>query len=185
MVSRLYPNCAKPQSLLPRKAGVSDNDERRSPHCGTSIITISSFLGFRLTFLFLRAYIQLRISMKIWKGSMFRKSLALSGLKTSAVVCLLFVTMIAVFSLSGCGGSSKPVSVAVAASSTTVDATDAVTLTATVANDKSPGGVTWAVSGGGTLSNQTTAGATFTAPAASNSALTVTVTATSVADTSK
>ena len=116
---------------------------------------------------------------------MFRKSFALSGLKTSAAVCLFVVTMIAVFSLSGCGGSSKPVSVAVTASSTTVDATDAVTLTATVANDKSPGGVTWAVSGGGTLSNQSTTGPTFTAPAASNSALTVTVTATSVADTSK
>jgi hypothetical protein len=116
---------------------------------------------------------------------MYRKSLAFSGLKTSAVVCLFVVTMIAVFSLSGCGGSSAPVSVAVAASATTVDATDAVTITATVTNDRTPGGVTWSVSGGGALSNETTTGATYTAPAASNSALTVTVTATSVADTSK
>jgi hypothetical protein len=95
------------------------------------------------------------------------------------------VTPIAVFNLSGCGGSSSPVGVAVTASAATVDATDAVTLTATVTNDKTPGGVTWSVSGGGTLSNQTTTTATFTAPAASSSALTVTVTATSVADTTK
>ncbi len=116
---------------------------------------------------------------------MFRKSLAFSGLKTSAAVCLFFVTMIAVFSLSGCGGSSSPVSVAVAASTATVDATDSITLTATLTNDSNSKGVAWTVSGGGTLSNQTTTGATYTAPAASNSALTVTVTATSVADTTK
>jgi len=115
----------------------------------------------------------------------FRKSLALSGLRISAVICLFVVTAIAVFNLSGCGGSSQPVSVAVTASAATVDATDAVTLTATVSNDKSPGGVTWTVSGGGTLSNQSTTGVTYTAPAASSSALTVTVTATSVADTTK
>ena len=116
---------------------------------------------------------------------MFRKSFVLSGLRISAVVCLFVVTTIAVFNLSGCGGSSSPVSIAVTASAATVDATDAVTLTATVTNDKTPGGVTWSVSGGGTLSNQTTGGATYTAPAASSSALTVTVTATSVADATK
>jgi hypothetical protein len=116
---------------------------------------------------------------------MYRKSLAFYGLKTSAVVCLFVITMVAVFTLSGCGGSSGSVSVAVTASATTVDATDAVTTTATVTNDGTPGGVTWSVSGGGALSNETTTGATYTAPAASNSALTVTVTATSVADTTK
>ena len=116
---------------------------------------------------------------------MFRKSLALSGLKTSAVVCLFVITMIAVLSLSGCGGSSSPVSVAVTASAATVDATDAVTLTATVTNDKTPGGVTWTASGGGALSNQAATGVTYTAPAASSSALTVIVTATSVADPTK
>jgi hypothetical protein len=93
--------------------------------------------------------------------------------------------MIAAFNLSGCGGSSSPVSVAVTASAATVDATDAVTLTATVTNDRTPGGVTWSVSGGGTLSNTTTTSATYTAPAATSSAQTVTVTATSVADTTQ
>ena len=116
---------------------------------------------------------------------MFRKSLVLSGHKISAIVSLFVFTTIAVLNLSGCGGSSSPVSVAVTASAATVDATDAVTLTAVVTNDKTPGGVTWSVSGGGTLSGQTATGATYTAPAASGSALTVTVTATSVADITK
>jgi hypothetical protein len=99
--------------------------------------------------------------------------------------------LIAGLLLSGCGGGSinsasvavtASASVAVTASPTTVDATDAVSLTAAVANDKNAAGVTWTVSGGGTLSNTTTTAATYTAPAASNAALTVTVTATSVAD---
>jgi large repetitive protein len=91
--------------------------------------------------------------------------------------------MAAAICLSGCGGSSKSPSVTVTASAATVDGTDTVTLTATVANDKNSGGVTWAASAG-TVSG-TTATATYTAPAASSSAQTVTVTATSVADTSK
>jgi len=116
---------------------------------------------------------------------LFRKSSVLSGLRISAIVSLFVVTTIAVFNLSGCGGSSTPPSVAVTASAATVDATDAVTLTATVTNDRNSAGVTWSVSGGGTLSGQTTTGVTYTAPAASSSSLTVTVTATSVADATK
>ena len=106
---------------------------------------------------------------------MSRKKLAL----VSLAVCL---SANASIWLTGCGGSSsKPVSVAVTASAATVDATDAVTLTATVTNDKNSAGVSWSVSGGGTLSNTTTTSATYTAPAASSAAQTVTVTATSVA----
>jgi len=88
--------------------------------------------------------------------------------------------------MAGCGGSSStPPSVSVQASATTVDATDTVTLSATVTGDKNAAGVSWSVTGGGTLSGETTSAATYTAPAASSSALSVTVTATSVADTSK
>ena len=87
--------------------------------------------------------------------------------------------------LSGCGGSVSAPSVSVTASASSVDGTDAVTLTATVTNDKNSSGVTWSVSGGGTLSGPTTSSATYTAPAATSSAQTITVTATSVADTSK
>jgi hypothetical protein len=87
--------------------------------------------------------------------------------------------------LSGCGGSGSAPSVSVTASASSVDGTDAVTLTATVTNDHNPGGVTWSVSGGGTLSNTTTTAATYTAPAATSSSQPVTITATSVADATK
>jgi hypothetical protein len=100
------------------------------------------------------------------------------------VFCAGLAVLVA-FSLSGCGGSSKPVSVAVTASATTVDATDSVTLTASVTNDKNAAGVSWSVSGGGTLSNQTTTSATYTAPATNTSSLSATVTATSIADATK
>jgi len=85
----------------------------------------------------------------------------------------------------GCGGSAPAVGVTVAASASTVDGTDTVTLTATVSNDKNAAGVTWSVSGGGTMLNTTTTSATFTAPAATASSLSVTVTATSAADATK
>ncbi len=105
---------------------------------------------------------------------MFWKRLVLSGL-----------ALVAAISLSGCGASSKPVSVSVNASATTLDATNAVTLSATVANDKNSAGVNWTVTGGGTLSAMTSTSATYTAPASSSSVLTATVTATSVADATK
>ncbi|MGO8757517.1 MAG: beta strand repeat-containing protein [Terracidiphilus sp.] len=73
----------------------------------------------------------------------------------------------------------------VAAAASTVDGSDTTTLTATVANDKNSAGVTWSVSGGGTLSSETTSSATYTAPAATTSSQSVTITATSVADTAK
>ncbi|MDR3726304.1 MAG: putative Ig domain-containing protein [Terracidiphilus sp.] len=95
------------------------------------------------------------------------------------------LAIFAAFSLSGCGGGSKPVGVAVSASATTVDATNSVTLTATVTNDKNAAGVSWSVSGGGTLSNQTTTSATYTAPSTNAASLSVTVTATSIADATK
>lgn len=94
---------------------------------------------------------------------------------------VLLIGMSGLLWLAGCGGSAKPISVAVTASNTTVDPTDAVTLTAVVTNDKNSAGVTWSVSGGGALSNTSTTGATYTAPAPASSALSVTVTATSIA----
>lgn len=102
----------------------------------------------------------------------------------SLVGLVLTGTLLTLFTACG-GSSSKPANVAITASATTVDSTDTVTLTATVTNDKNSLGVTWSVSGGGTLSGTTTSLATYTAPSSSISALTVTVTATSVADTTK
>lgn len=87
--------------------------------------------------------------------------------------------------ISGCGGSAPSVGVAVTAAASTLDGGDSTTLSATVSNDQNSAGVTWTVSGGGTLSNSTTTAATYTAPAPSATALSITVTATSVADTTK
>jgi hypothetical protein len=100
----------------------------------------------------------------------------------SVTLAFLYLTI----GMAGCGGgSSAPISVAVTSAAATVDPADATTLTATVSNDKNSAGVTWSVSGGGTLSNTTTTSATYTAPANSTAALTITITATSVADTTK
>lgn len=63
-----------------------------------------------------------------------------------------------------------------------------VPVTATVANDSKNGGVQWAVSGGGTLTNESTTPpytATYNAPASVSSPFTATVTATSVSDSTK
>ena len=116
---------------------------------------------------------------------MIGRGSVLFGRRISALSCAFVALFVSAVFLSGCGGSSKPPSVAVTASAATVDGTDTVTLTATVTNDKATDGVSWSVSGGGTLSNTTTTSATYTAPAATASAQTVTVTATSVADATK
>jgi hypothetical protein len=87
--------------------------------------------------------------------------------------------------MAGCGGKAPALSVAVSAATSSVDGNDTTTLTATVSNDKIAGGVTWTMSGAGTMSNETTTSATFTASAPTNSSQTATITATSIADTTK
>lgn len=100
----------------------------------------------------------------------------------SKKIFLLVLALSGVLVVSGCGGSSKPISVSIVSSSSTVDGSDTVTVTATVANDKNNAGVNFTVTtGGGTLSNQTATSATYTAPAATNSQQSITITATSVA----
>ncbi len=99
------------------------------------------------------------------------------------IVLGLFTSVLMV-TFTGCSGHSSP-SVAVTAAASTVDGNDTTTLTAAVTHDQSAAGVTWTVSGGGTLSDTTTTSATYTAPAPTSSAQTATITATSVADTSK
>ncbi len=105
--------------------------------------------------------------------------LVLAGLGISAALTAVLM------GISGCGGSSAPLAITVNATATTVDGGDAVTLTATVANDKNSAGVQWSLSGPGTLSGQTTTSTTYTAPATTNAAQTATITATSVADSTK
>ena len=70
--------------------------------------------------------------------------------------------------LVGCGSSGTPVgvvtSIALTPSSASLDAGQSVNITASVANDSSGKGVSWSLTGAGKLSNQTTTGATYTAP---------------------
>jgi hypothetical protein len=66
-----------------------------------------------------------------------------------------------------------------------VDGADLITLTATVANDNHADGVTWSLTGVGTLSNQTITSVTYAAPAATTLSQTVTVMAVSIKETTK
>lgn len=99
---------------------------------------------------------------------------------------VLFVVL-AAFVISGCGGGSHPaISVTLSPSSAqNIDQGQTVSIAATVANDSANKGVTWTVSGGGTLSNQTSTAATYNAPASVTTAFATMITATSVSDTSK
>jgi len=85
-------------------------------------------------------------------------------------------------------GSSAPAPIAVTLSPSaaqSIDQTQTLNITASVANDSQNAGVTWSLNGNGTLSNQTTTSATYVAPTSGASAITVTVTATSVSDKTK
>lgn len=94
--------------------------------------------------------------------------------------------------LSGCGGSSSssttpPQSISVTLSpnsAQTLDQSQTLGLTASVANDTSNAGVQWTLAGPGSLSAKTSTSVTYTAVAATGGTP-ATVTATSVADATK
>jgi large repetitive protein len=69
--------------------------------------------------------------------------------------------------------------------STSLTPGGSVTLTATVYNDSASQGVTWTLSGLGTLSGKTKTQVTYTAPSSLNGVASATITALSVADTTK
>ena len=98
---------------------------------------------------------------------------------------LLCIGLLVSFFLMSCGGSSKPVGLTLSASTATIDGTNSATFTATVANDKNAAGVTWSLTGAGTLSSQSSTSVTYTAPAATSTAQSATITATSAADSTK
>jgi hypothetical protein len=88
--------------------------------------------------------------------------------------------------LSGCGTSGpQPIGVTLAPSSKSIDQSQTVAISASVAHDTKNGGVQWTVSGGGTLSGATTTSATYNTPASVTTAFTATVTGTSVTDPTK
>jgi len=89
--------------------------------------------------------------------------------------------------LNGCGGGKQQppsIAVSVTPSSVSLDDGQSKVITATVSNDTASAGVTWALSGAGTLSGQTATSVTFSAPT-SGGATTATITATSVSDGTK
>jgi hypothetical protein len=92
--------------------------------------------------------------------------------------------------LAACGGNGTPagvpITITLSAGATSLNPGQSTGLTAAVANDSSNKGVSWSVSpsGFGTLSNQTTTSATYTAPTSVPTNTTVTITATSVASPS-
>ncbi len=102
----------------------------------------------------------------------------------SVAVCVVAMTMI----MCGCSGSSRPpISVSLSPSSAqAIDQGNTVGLTATVMNDTNAKGVSWTLSGPGSLSNSMGASVTYNSPTTSlTNAAQATVTATSAADQSK
>jgi Putative Ig domain len=100
----------------------------------------------------------------------------------SGLMCALVSGILSCVLLGGCVGKPKVFnSVQLTPSGTaTIGEGDTLGIAATVSNDTSGAGVTWALSGPGALSSATTTGVLYTAPAAVTSATTATVTATSV-----
>jgi hypothetical protein len=88
----------------------------------------------------------------------------------------------------GCGGNGTPVGVPItivlSPSSASINAGQSKNILATVSNDPSNKGVSWTLSGVGTLTNSTTTSVTYNAPASVASSSVAAVTATSVANSS-
>jgi hypothetical protein len=102
---------------------------------------------------------------------------------------VLLLSMALALGLPGCSSSSSSTTttaIVTLSPSTvqTVDEGESLNITATVTNDVNSEGVTWTLSGVGTLSNNTTTSVTYTAPASVPNNTIVTVTATSRADSS-
>jgi Putative Ig domain len=120
---------------------------------------------------------------------MIRGSRCTARLFTAALV---FLGLSLAANLVGCGGSSTPPPTGITIqgpTNGTIDPGDSATFTATVTNDSHNAGVTWTLTGNGctgsacgALSNSSTTGVTYTAPATVTTAFTVTITVTSAAD---
>lgn len=87
----------------------------------------------------------------------------------------------------GCGSSAPPISVSLSPSSSqTIDQTQTVNISATLANDFNSQGVSWALTGSGSLSGGTANSITYTSPIGNLvSAQQATIIATSVIDKTK
>src|SRR5258708_1540205 len=108
------------------------------------------------------------------------------GSMFSRTKVLVVLAMMVALAVTGCGNTVPVLSIALSPSGAqSVAAGQGVNLTATVSNDKLSKGVTWSLSGAGTLSAQTATSVTYTAPSPIPANATATITATSAADTTK
>jgi len=82
----------------------------------------------------------------------------------------------------GCSGSST-ITITLATSATSLNPGQTATITSTLTNDTNNQGVSWTLTGPGTLSNNTTSSVVYTAPTTIATTTTATITATSVANT--
>jgi len=101
-----------------------------------------------------------------------RLSAALAGFAAIAFAC-------------SCSSSTPPISVQLSSSATQTDQGKSVSVTATVANDSSYRGVSWSLSGPGSLTSQSSLSVTYAAPSNGSGVQSATITATSVADNTK
>jgi Putative Ig domain len=113
---------------------------------------------------------------KTFNGEAVRRLRALSLLGLGILVWAIC--------FAGCSGSSSTTTITLSpASAQTLNPGQTVTITATVANDKNSQGVTWSLTGPGSLSGNTTTTVVYTAPTSLSATTTATITATSVANT--
>jgi len=105
-----------------------------------------------------------------------RKLRALSSVAAGILVWTLV--------FAGCSGSNSLTVTLSPASGQSLSPGGTVTVTATVANDKNKQGVTWTLSGPGSLSGNTTTSVVYTAPSNISTNTTATITATSVTNSS-
>ena len=98
----------------------------------------------------------------------------------------LFFALLATACVSGCGGSSAPpISVSLPSASVQTDQGQTISIAATLTNDASFQGVTWTLSGPGSVSGQGAVSVTYVAPTTMATVQTATLTATSLADPTK
>ena len=107
-------------------------------------------------------------------------------MKSRSASTWVFLGVLANLIAVGCGGSygsSHPVSVVITspASAPSIQQGQTISITASVSYDSSSKGITWSLTGQGSLTNQTSTSVTYNAPALVSSNIMATVTATSVA----
>jgi hypothetical protein len=96
-----------------------------------------------------------------------------------------FLALTTLLFVAGCSGSSGPSSISLSSSSTQMDQGQTLQITAMLQNDSSSQGVTWNLTGPGTLSTQGSNAVIYNAPSSVSTPQTATLTATSVANTNK